>query len=57
MAKCGWKFDSPTIDEKQKRGYIKIDKKAIYQKNKFISQACEPIFLFVWLFLTYLSKN
>ncbi len=27
MAKCGWKYDRPTIGGEQRRGYIKIDKK------------------------------
>ena len=27
MAKCGWKYDRLTIEKKQRRGYIKIDKK------------------------------
>ncbi len=27
MAKCGWKYDRPTIGGKQRRGFIKIEKK------------------------------
>ena len=27
MAKCGWKYDRLTIGGKQKRGFIKIEKK------------------------------